>query len=124
MRGSTRPGAAVAKRSPARAADDLEVVLQLLACLHDGVAPAEEAVGVVGPPGAAVEEHPGIPHRVDALRELAADRMRRLEVAQVVEEPAAGGLGLVPALLDAGIGEDLARPAAGLVVFEHLEPHD
>src|SRR4051812_43612665 len=104
MRGSPRRrSAAAATRSPARAADGLEVVLQLLACLHDGVAPAEETVGVVGPPGAAIEEHPGIPHRIDALRELAADRVRRREVAQVVEEPAAGRLGLVPALLDATV---------------------
>src|SRR5262245_2778166 len=102
--------------SPRGAGERFEIVLELAARVHDGVAPADESVGRLLPGRAAIEQHPRVPHRVHPLRKAPRDGARRTEIAQVLEEPRAGGLVLVPALLDPPVGEDVARPAGGIVL--------
>ena len=99
-------------------------VLQLAARLHDGVAPAEESVGSVVPPGAAIEEHPGVPHRVDALRKAAADGVGGAQVAQVSRNHLPAALGSSQRWSTRLSVKTSRGQLHELVVVEHAEPHD
>ncbi|PYR16285.1 MAG: hypothetical protein DMF94_28615 [Acidobacteria bacterium] len=107
--GSPRAGQLTTSESTVRDRE-LEVPQQLRPRPQERVAPAEHAARRVVPRRGAVEQQVAVPERVDPLREDAVAAARRTQRPQIREEPAPRRLRLVPAVLDAPIGQQLTRP--------------
>src|SRR2546428_1626609 len=101
---------------------ELKILRELIARAHHRVAPAEDAARSLVPGRVAIEEQIAVPQRVGLLREFAVAAARRPKRRQSREKPAARSLRFIPPMLDARVGQQLARPFRFRVAGIHPEP--